>query len=602
MYWQVQNHQFINFDDDLYVTENRHVISGLNLESLKWSFSLSEKQGTYWHPLTWISHMVDVQLWGLNADKHHLTNLFIHIMNVLLLFLVLRSMTGAVWRCAFVASVFALHPVNVDTVAWVAERKNLLSTFFWCLVMLTYLRYTRRPGLTRYLIVLVCFVMGLMAKPMLVTLPFVLILLDYWPLCRLRISQANPGGPIQNVSYGISTFTSFLKSPIIIDKIPLIIISFISIYIQVFSLHSVSNTISLEKIPLGLRISNALVSYVVYLKMALFPHIFAIYYPFPKVIPFWQPLGALIILFTVSTLVIRSWRARPYLVTGWFWYIGTLIPVIGLMQAGLWPAYADRWAYVPLVGIYIMVTWWFVELLNKSIADIKLRKITLSLSGLMILCILAFLTWEQTGHWKNSNTVFQHAVKVTKNNDIAHVNLSKALISNGDLDTAQKHCTEALRINPTFALAYINMGVIFKKKGLQNESIRYYKKAVQIDPTNWDTYNNLGSILIDLGRNSEAVEQLSKAIALNPECVSAYINMGVALYNQGQVNEAIDSYQKAIQIEAASLEARYNLAIALLSQGRKDEAINQLKYALRVNPENMKVQEAMSMLLSHKDN
>jgi len=344
VYWQVVDHEFIIYDDPSYVTENHHVQAGLTLKSLAWSFSFTEKEDTYWHPLTWISHMLDCQFYGLNPGMHHLNNLILHIASSLLLFLAFKRMTGEVWKSAFIAALFALHPLNVDSVAWIAERKNVLSTFFWMLTMLSYAYYSERPGPWIYLLTLLFFALGLLAKPMLVTLPFVLLLLDYWPLGRLRLPTIPSG------------FRLFM------EKAPFIVLAVFIAYLSFSSSEDLGIMISLETKPMDLRIANALVSYVSYMEKMVWPQSMAVHYPYPRMIPIWKSICAGLFLGLVSLSVILAIKRKPYLSVGWLWFLGTLVPVIGLVQNGLWPAMADRWAYVPLIGLFIMIAWGAPEL------------------------------------------------------------------------------------------------------------------------------------------------------------------------------------------------------------------------------------------------
>ena len=597
VYLQVKDHQFINFDDNDYVTKNSYVLSGLNSESLKWAFSYSKEENTYWHPLTWISHMTDIQLWGLDAGKHHLTNLFLHIVNTLLLFIVLRSMTGALWKSAFVASLFAFHPINVDTVAWVAERKNLLSTCFLFLTMLAYSSYVKRPSFVRYLIVTINYIMGLFAKPMLVTLPFVLLLLDYWPLGRFSFLQKSRGGPDQSSNPLMQSLTGLLKSRIILEKIPLILLALLSVYISSLSLKTIGSITSFNQVPVGLRIENALVSYIAYILKAIWPYNLAVYYPFPQAVPFWQVVAAFILLVLITAVVVAASRRHPYLCVGWLWYAGTLVPVCGIYQAGLWPAMADRWAYIPFIGIFIMVTWGISELLDKW----RFGRTAIATSAGFVLMILMVSSWVQTKYWENSITLFKHAIDVTGDNNVAQNNLATALMHQGDLDGAMKHCAEALRISPDYAYALNNMGLILKKKGDIPQAVSNYNRAIQINPTYVDAYNNLGVAMIDQGRNGEALQQFSKIIEITSGYLLAYIHMGVCLTNLGRANEAIQAYQKAIQIKSDSLEAHYNLAITLLSQGKKDEAIEHFNLVLNIDPGNIQTQKILSLLLLNRN-
>ncbi|MBU2621995.1 MAG: glycosyltransferase family 39 protein [Proteobacteria bacterium] len=343
VYRQVINHEFITFDDGIYVTDNASVKKGISLRGILWAFSLTEKYDSpYWHPLTWISHMLDCQLFGLNAGMHHLTSLLLHAANSLLLFYILSSATGDLWRSAFVAALFALHPVNVDSVAWIAERKNVLSTFFWMLTMLSYVFYTRRPNILRYCVLILFFVLGLLSKPMLVTLPFVLLLFDYWPLERFDLKQS---GLHKKILY------------LVLEKLPFFIISSYSVYISTVSLKLTRNIISTDYVPMQLRLENAIVSYAAYIGKMVWPSGLSIYYPFPASIAVWKIIASLILLVSVTIFVLFKMRRFRFLGTGWFWFIGTLIPVSGIVQGGLWPEMADRWAYVPYIGLFVIISW-----------------------------------------------------------------------------------------------------------------------------------------------------------------------------------------------------------------------------------------------------
>ena len=357
VYGQVSHYDFINYDDDVYVTENRHVQSGLNYEDIVWSFSFANKNSTYWHPLSWISHMLDVQLYGMDAGRHHLTNVLFHIANSIILFLVLHRMTGGLWRSAFVASLFAVHPLNVESVAWIAERKNVLSTFFWMLTLCCYVYYAAKPNFAKYLLLFIVFAFGLLAKPMLITLPFVLLLLDYWPLGRLKIKFLSLD---RNIAARKSNSSSFRESNywrLIFEKFPLLVASLVAVYLSSLSLQGQAEFKTLDDVAMMLRLENALISYIKYMAKVIWPQNLAIFYPYPEMVPLWQAIGALVILAGLSVFFIWTLRAKPYLSVGWLWFLGTFIPVSGLLQAGNWPALADRWAYVPIVGLFVMVAW-----------------------------------------------------------------------------------------------------------------------------------------------------------------------------------------------------------------------------------------------------
>ena len=534
VYWQINYHEFINFDDSLYILKNQRVQKGLTSESISWAFSFTDI--AYWHPLTWLSHMLDCQIYGLIPGMHHRTSLIFHIINSILLFFVLQKMTGTLWRSAFVAALFALHPLHVESVAWIAERKNVLSTFFWMLTMLAYVHYTTRPSLYRYLLTLLLLMLGLMAKPMLVTLPFVLLLLDYWPLERLRHQ---------------SPFN------LILEKIPFFALSAVSVYISSLSVHRYEIVVSTELVPMQLRIANALVSYVKYIEKMIWPKNLAIFYPFPDTLPIWQILGAGLFLASISFLVLLNLRKKPYLCMGWLWFLGTLIPVIGLKQAGLWPAMADRWAYVPLVGIFIILAWGGSDLLKKW-TNKKIVSSILAMSVLLALTIQSFL---QATHWKNNIALFENAIKVTENNWLAHNNLGIALFSEGKLDKAIYHYKKALNIKPDTSEAIKNLGVALTEKGNFKEAAQYFSKALVINPEDWDSHYKLGRILENQGKFNEAIRHFEEVIRINPDYAQAYNEIGIILAQKGKLQKSNNFFSKAIQLEPDCKEARDNLLI-----------------------------------------
>ena len=354
IYWPVTDHQFINFDDDLYVTDNTQVKNGLTTKGIKWAFQINDRG--YWQPLTWISHMLDCELSGVNPGWHHFHNVMIHLVNSMLLFLLIYHLSGGFYRGLLVAAIFAVHPLNVDSVAWIAERKNLLSTFFWILSIFLYKRYVDKANLARYALVLTSFFLGLMVKPMLVTLPFVFLLLDFWPLKRTRCSFQ----PTMESEAAWSDKTEFQPtaiSKLVIEKIPFLFLSFGSVCMAIFSTRQIGEIVAVDSVPMILRIGNGLISYVCYVGKMIWPFNLAVYYPFPESFPAWLSIGAAVLLVAVSALCLRFLASKPYLTVGWFWYLGTLVPVIGIVQGGLWPAMADRWAYVPLIGLFIIISW-----------------------------------------------------------------------------------------------------------------------------------------------------------------------------------------------------------------------------------------------------
>jgi len=556
VYLQVIQNDFINFDDTIYVTENQHINTGLTRDNLIYAFSFSDL--VYWMPLSWLSHALDCQLFGLKAGMHHLTNLILHIANVLLLFAVFKRATGALWKSAFVAGLFALHPVNVDSVAWIAERKNVLSTFFWMLTMLTYVYHTEKPGILRYLLIVAVFTLGLLSKPMLITLPFVLLLLDYWPLKRFVRGQ-------------------ILR--IILEKLVLFALAGISMYLSSLSF---KNPSYIPTPPMGLRIANVPVSYVKYILKLIWPTDLAILYPYPTYIPLWQIITSSVLLVFGFAVVVRFYGKLPYLATGWLWYIGTLVPVSGLVQIGLWPAMADRWAYVPFVGLFLIIVWGVSDLFGRW------RPRFIGAMGISCLLILGISTSFQLCYWRNSLTLFEHTLAVTKNNYIMHRVLGSSLQSQNRLDEAIAHYRQSIRICPSYIKAQYALGYALCKQGKWNEALVYLQKAVQIYPGYADAQHGLGYALYSLGRLDEAIVHFRLAIKLKPDYPEAYYNLANILSAQGKPDEAIACYRKATEIKPDYAIAHNNLGIALQSQGRLDEAINHFRLALKINPQSGK--------------
>ena len=489
VYWQVINHQFVNYDDDLYVTKNVHVQNGLTWEGIKWAFSFNNV--VYLHPLTWMSHMLDVQLYGMDPGRHHLTSVWIHIVNSILLFLVLNRMTGAAWRSGFVAALFAIHPLNVESVVWVAERKNVLSTLFWMLTLWSYIRWVEHPGVVRYGWILMFFILGLLAKPMLVTLPFVLLLLDFWPLGRMQskmqitVDKQKPKVRIFRI------FQIYIPNRLILEKLPFLALSLIAIFLSSLSVQRLGIALSYESNPIGLRIANAMVSYIKYLGKIFWPSNLTFIYPYPHMMPAWLVFGAFLLLLCLTIMFLFKIRRAPFGGVGWLWYLGTLVPVLGLVQAGFWPAMADRFAYVPAIGIFIIIAWGGSGLAKKW----YLSKIVLSAIVFVILIPLMVATWVQVGIWRDSPSLFKHAIKVTKNNYMAHNNLGNIYFNQGLLDEAMQHYSTALRINPAFALAHNNLGAAMFRSGKIEGAIFHFRQATVLEPGNPDAHRNLKKML-----------------------------------------------------------------------------------------------------------
>ena len=552
-YWQLPSHEFLSFDDNEYIIKNPHVHEGINWENIVWTFSKTDFG--YWHPLTWMSHMLAFQLFGMNPSMHHLMNLFLHISSTLLLFFILKRMTGALWQSAFVAVVFALHPLNVESVAWISERKNVLSTFFWMLTILTYVCYTEQPNFIRYLLSIFVFVLGLMSKPMLVTLPFVLLLLDYWPLNRFTLFQPNDNehGFRQSI-YSGSRLTLDLR--LVLEKIPFLFLSAVCIYLSNLSIQHPGVAISTASVPLKLRIANALVSYVGYIKKMVWPHNLAVYYPYPKIVPLWEVFVAVLFLTCVTFLAFRSITARPYFAIGWLWYIGTLVPGIGLVQAGLWPAMADRFTYVPLIGLFICMTWGGAEIIGR----LPYKKAAFIAIPAIIIPILLAMTELQLRHWQNGVTLFTHELSVIPDNGLAHYELGNAFEQQGDLYNAIFHYSKALKINPNYAEAHNNLGYILAQQKHYKEAIGHYKEALRIKPGYSEACNNLGTAFLFQGNEKEAVYQYYKALKINPNYAGAYYNLGKVFENHANIEKAILFYKNALELNPEMTQALYNLS------------------------------------------
>jgi Tfp pilus assembly protein PilF len=567
VYWQVQEFDFVNFDDPGYITENKYVRNGLTSQGLVWAFS--EFRAGNWHPVTWISHMLDVQLFGLNPGWHHLVNVLFHFVNTLLLFFVLRNMTGSLWRSAFVAALFALHPIHVESVAWISERKDVLSAFFCLLTIFFYHRYAKQPSMAKYLLVTATMVLGLMSKPMLVTLPFILLLLDFWPLSR-------PGSQLSDPGPGVISIQKAL--PLVREKIPLLLLVAASSIVTVFAQKQGGAVISMETLGAGARIGNAINSYLMYIIKMFIPWNFAVFYPHPKTLPLLNVVGSSILLVGMLVLVFRLRKKFPYLLFGWLWYLGTMVPVIGLVQVGN-QAMADRYTYIPLIGLFIMISWGAADLFGKFARG----KLWASVLTVFLLTAMMTMTWAQTGYWKNSITLFEHALSVTTENATAHTNLGRAYADKGQIRKALEHYRAALKIDPEFVMAHNNMGKILDGQGKTQEAIRHYLIALQINPDFVLAHNNLGSALDRQGRIREALDHYRMALEIDPDFEVAHNNLGIALENMGSREMAIIHFQKAIQINPGFSDAHHNLGVTLLRIGQMELAAYHLQKAVELN-------------------
>jgi tetratricopeptide (TPR) repeat protein len=584
VFYQVHGFKFINLDDPGYIYKNPHIKDGITFHSIAWAFTSG--YASNWHPLTWISHMLDWRLFGANPAGHHLVNLLFHIANTLFLFFVLNRMTKAFWQSAFVAALFALHPLHVESVAWVAERKDVLSTLFWLLTMWAYLRYVERPKIGDYLLIVVFLALGLMAKPMLVTLPFVLLLLDYWPLGRLAPAVSRQPKK-QNKRLSLSY--------LVFEKIPLFAMAAASSIVTFIVQQKGGAMSDAEAYSFGVRLANAFIAYLQYIIKMLRPVGLAFFYPHPgtHVSLFFAAISAVLLL-VATIVVIRFAPNHRYLATGWFWYLGTLVPVIGIIQVGD-QAIADRYTYVPLTGLFIIIAWGLPELL----AGWSCRRIALQSSALTVLTALTVCTYLQLPYWKNSLTLCQHALKVTRDNYLAHFNMTEMLMQLGRSDEAMRQNFEAVRIKPNFAPAINNLGDVLFGAGKTDEAAGYYERALALNPGIAEAHANLGIVLANRGNYDEAVKHF-RAAAQVIDTPRIHTDLGSALLNLGRFDQAAREYEKVLRVEPNNAGAHNDLGVALFQMGKIDVAIAQFNRALQIDPNYAPVKDNLKKVLAEK--
>ena len=571
VFGQTLRFDFTNFDDNVYVYNDPVVTGGLTLEGVKAAFS--DQHSDNWVPLTTLSHMLDCQLYGLNAGDHHLTNVLLQTATAILLFLALREITGFLWRSAFVAAVFAIHPLRAESVAWVAERKDVLSGVFFMLTLWTYVRYVRSPKpMGWYLAMLFCFGLGLMSKPSVVTLPFVLLLLDYWSLNRMN--------------------TTTLRR-IIVEKIPLFLLSLACCIPTVFA--EKTDMMPLESYSLYFRIENAIVSYVIQMEHMVYPTNLAPFYPYPNAIPWWEVVLAGMLLAGICAIVWAQRRTRPWLLVGWLWYLGMLFPNIGLIQVGDY-ARADRYTYLPEIGLVLALTWLGADWCTPW----RHRRVALASLSTVILVALIFCARIQAACWRNSETLWNRALACTSSNSIAHYNLGVELYRKGRMDEAISHYQEALQIEPDYAEARNNLGNALLQRGDVDDAISNYQKALQIKPDYAEACNNLGAVLLRKGQVDEAISDFKQALQIKPNLAEAYNDLGNALFQQRNLDGAISNYQKALQIKPDYADACNNLGLVLLQKGKPDEAILRFQEALRIDPDIALTQHNLGSALLQK--
>jgi tetratricopeptide (TPR) repeat protein len=608
-YRQLPSNGFVMFDDDLYVTANAHVQRGLGWENFRWAFTTTEAAN--WHPLTWLSHMLDVQLFGLDAGRHHLTSLVIHAGNALLILLFLLRLTGSLWRSAAVSALFALHPLHVESVAWVAERKDLLSTLFGMLTLLAWLGWVRSRRRSLFALALLSFALGLMAKPMLVTLPFVLLLLDFWPLRRLP----PPGVPGEAVRR------------LLLEKGPFFLLAAASSVVTLLAQKAGGTVQTLTQLSFAERVMNAAEAYVAYLGKTLWPVSLAIFYPHPR-----AALSAVtatlsfLALVGLTALVLRLRTTAPCLLFGWLWYLGTLVPVIGLVQVGE-QSMADRYTYVPLLGIFVAAVWGLADLVRSN-RTARAAVVALSIGSIATLGVLCH---AQVGVWKDSETLFRHALAVTGPNSLARNNYGLVLYGEGRAEEALVHLEEAIRIDPDYPDAHNNYGIALAKLERWDLAVAQYETALRLEPGAPSALVNLGNALLHLGRIREAESCFREVLSKNPESADARLGLGSVLGRQdrpaealeqlelasrrtsrsaatltargellgrlGRVAEAMECLQEAVKIDPNHVEARINLGVALDRTNRIPEAIEQFRQAVRIKPNSAEALDGLGLCL-----
>jgi len=586
LYWPVTGFDFINFDDAQYVTTNPNVQAGYSIKSVIWAFTTHHASN--WHPVTWLSHILDCRLYGLHAGGHHFTSVLFHVANALLLFGLSQRLTGATWRSALVAALFAWHPLHVESVAWVSERKDVLSTFFALLTLWAYWFYVKAPNRWRYGLTLLCFVCGLMSKPMLVTLPLLLLLLDYWPLGRNRDLKGALIDKTRQTPLRIWT-------RLVVEKVPFFILAAISSSITYWAQIILRDQGGLH-LTFGERAANALNSYTRYIGKLIWPENLSVFYPYPHHLPVVQIIGAGLLLAAFSILAFRYCRSRPHLIVGWLWFLVALVPVIGLIQVG-GQSLADRYTYIPSIGLFMAFAWESPYLLGTG----NWARWICGIAAMLILTSCLVITSRQLRYWKNSATLFTDAIEVTRDNAVAQCNLGEALLAQGNREDALVHLNEALRIEPNYVIARNVRGDLFYEQGKFREAAAELNAALALRPGFDLAHNNLGKALLALGRRGEAEAQFRAAVKCDPDSGANLVNLGLFLAKQGRLDEAVGQYQAALRL-APNCDAENALGSALESQGKVGQAVEHYKMALKINPDFAEAHCNLGAILNEQGN
>ena len=582
VFWPALKGEFINYDDPAYVSSNIDVQHGFTLESVKWAFTTGHASN--WHPLTWLSHTLDYSLYGDHPWGHHLTNLIFHATNAILLFLLLNAMTGAMWRSAVVAVLFALHPLRVESVAWISERKDVLSTFFFMLTLWTYLRYVQRKTLNpqlstiNYTLSLLFFTLGLLSKPMLVTLPCVLLLLDLWPLNRLKL------------------FTLHSSLSTVFEKIPFLLLALASSVITFLVQRKGGAVSALDSLSISARFENAFVAYIRYLAKTFWPAKLSVLYPHPGHWPMWQVIGAIIILLLITAAAVWRLRQQPYIFVGWFWFVGILIPAIGIIQVGI-QSMADRYSYVPIIGVFIIAVWGLADILTPKPWG---KKFLTGIAAVAVI-ICCILTPIQVSYWHDSESIFLHAVAVTDKNYLAYNNLGFFFSNKGKIKEAIEFYKESLKIEPNYEDALNNMGYALAALGQYQEAIPYYIKALTKNKKLTEAHNNLGNALSNVGQLDAAIHEYEIALEENPKHADAHNNYGIALAMKGRIDEAIKHFQLAVQYKENYSSAHSNLGNAYAATGKFDDAIREYQLCLQGNPDDAQAHNNLANVLAQQN-
>jgi Tfp pilus assembly protein PilF len=585
LYWPVQSFDFVNFDDDVFVKENRHIRDGLSREGLLWTCTTFH--GGNWHPLTWVSHMADVEAYGLDAGGHHRTNALIHTASSVLLFLVLSAMTHSLWASALVAALFAIHPLHVESVAWVAERKDVLSGFFWIVTLGAYAWYERRPTMSRYLLVVLSFTIGLFSKPMGVTLPFVLLLLDAWPLQRLKDARTVFDGWVPRGLMSVRCAGARL----VIEKVPLFILAAAFSVLTLVAQKEVGAVWSVDKMPIVVRIANALVSYMSYIRKTVWPVDLAVLYPHAGMPEAWIVGVSALTLVSITVLAMRNMRDMPFLLVGWLWYLGTLVPVIGIVQVGS-QAMADRYTYIPLIGLFIALAWGA----ERLVAVCPGLKRPVVVSSLVVLSGLMLLARAQVETWKNTVTLFEQALAATEVNPLAHHNIGAFYMDKNDCRKAVPHFLEAIRMKENYAYPYHGLGVCASRETPPTGAMYFFRKALELDPRLTRALIDRGVLLMNQGKFDAAAEDFEQALRIKPDHEAAHVNLGLVRLREGKLAAAESHLSEARRINPDSAEVANNLGLLCAEQGRIDEAAAWFRQALERVPGHPEIERNLRVL------